>query len=315
MMQISLFHEAWWLTAATNGHFKEAIVCQGKDVVGRLPYVTNKLGPFTTLGMPSFTHVLGPVVDTGTGKPQTRLLRRLSITRALIDQLPKNSYFHQHLNPSLDDGFASADGLAFQERQYTVTPQYTFVIDCRRELDDIWAAMHQKARQPIRRAQESYSVREVDDPKCFIDFYLGNAKASGRVNRIDFAHYPALFSECRARGCGVILGSFDHDGVPVAMTYLVWGHGIMYYLLSTRSFHSGAYGAVNLLLWSAMKRAHEEGLVLDLDGIYSSGTARFLSAFGGRIKTRLILRRSRMPFTMLQYIKRYFSAHDGQYFT
>ncbi len=312
---ISLFHEPWWLSAVTDGRFEESIVKQGSDIVGRLPYVTMRRGPFHIVRMPPFTHVLGPAVDAGTGKPQTRLMRRLSITRSLIDQLPPNSYFHQHLNPSLDDGLANADGLAFQERQFAAAPQYTFEVDCRRSLGEIWAAMYQKTRQPIRRAEEKYLVRSVDDPKCFIDFYLKNTKAWGRPNRIEFEHFSALFSECRARECGVILGAFDHEGTPIAMTYIVWGHGIMYYLLSTRSFHLSDYGSVSLLLWSAMKQAHKIGLVLDLDGVYSSGTARFLSGFGGQIKTRLIIRRSRMPYRALQSLKRHYSHDETRFFT
>jgi len=63
-------------------------------------------------------------IEAGDGKPQTRLQRRISITRSLIDQLPRHSYFHQHLDPSLDDGLAVADGLAFQECKFEVTHQY-----------------------------------------------------------------------------------------------------------------------------------------------------------------------------------------------
>jgi lipid II:glycine glycyltransferase (peptidoglycan interpeptide bridge formation enzyme) len=314
-VEISLFHEPWWLSAVTEGRYEESVVKQGNDIVGRLPYVRTRRGPFLTLRMPPFTHVLGPAVDAGVGKPQTRLMRRLSITRSLIDQLPPNSYFHQHLDPSLDNGFANADGLAFQERHFMVAPQYSFEVDCRQTLDDIWAAMHQKTRQPIRRAEEKYSVRIVDDPQCFIDFYLKNANAWGQVNRIEFKFFSSLFSECRARECGVILGAFNNDATPVAMTYLVWGHGIMYYLLSTRSPYVRDYGAVSLLLWSAMKQAHKIGFALDLDGVYSSGTARFLSSFGGRIKTRLIIRRSRMPFRALQSLKRQYFQDEAQFFT
>jgi hypothetical protein len=135
------------------------------------------------------------------------------------------------------------------------------------------------------------------------------------VNRLEFKHFPALFSESRARESGLILGAFDHHGAPVAMTYLVWGHGIMYYLLSTRSFHSADYGAVSLLLWSAIKQAHEIGLVLDLDGVYSIGTARFLSNFGGEIKTRLVVRRARMFYCALQYLKRQVAPNESRFFT
>jgi len=314
-VKISLFHEPWWLAAVSDGCFQESLVKQGDDIVGRLPYVVVQRGPFRIVRMPPFTHVLGPVVDAGTGKPQTRLMRRLSITRSLIDQLPPHSHFHQHLNPELDDGLANADGLAFQERQFLVAPQYTFEVDCRRGLADIWAALHQKTRNQIRRAEGKYSVRTVEDSNCFVDFYMKSVKAWGRANRIEFKHFSTLFSECRSRECGKILGAFDQDGAPVAMTYLVWGHGIMYYLLSMRSFLSMDYGSISLLLWSAMKEAQRIGLIFDLDGVYSSGTARFLSGFGGQIKTRLVIRRSRMPYSALQSLRRHYTQDESQFFT
>lgn len=314
-MQISLFHEPWWLSAATGGHFEESVVRQGDDIVGRLPYVMKRRGPFYAVRMPPFTHILGPVIDAGEGKPQTRLQRRISITRSLIDQLPRHSYFHQHLDPSLDGKLAIADGLAFQERKFEVTHQYTFEIDCRRSVADLSAALYLKTRQHIRRAEKEYSVRNVDDPKVFVEFYLKNLKAWGRKNRIEFEHFFTLFGESRAHESGVILGAFDHADSPVAMTYLVWGHGIMYYLLSTRTFDTADHGGGSLLIWSAMKQAHEMSLVLDLDGVYSSGTAKFLSNFGGDIKTRFLIRRAGIAYGALQYLKRKVAPDESQFFT
>ena len=313
-MNFSVFHEPWWLSATTGGRFEESVVKLGSSIVGRLPYVTQNMGPFRVVRMPPFTHVLGPVVTAGDGKPQTRLTRRLSIVRDLIDQLPPNFYFHQHLDPSLDDGLALADGLAFQESNFTVSTQYTFDIDCRRGVDEMWAALYLKTRQHIRRAEREYSIRTVDDAKIFVEFYLKNLKASGRVNRIDFSNFYALFSETATRDCGTILAAFLND-VPIAMTFLVWGHGTMYYLLSTRAVDGQDHGAASLLIWNAMLRAHELGVVLDLDGVYSSGTVRFLSNFGGKIKTRLIIRRSRMPYRALQLVKRYFVRDETHRFT
>jgi len=314
-VQISLFHEPWWLSAATGGHYEESVVKEGNEIVGRLPYVLKQRGPFHAVRMPPFTHMLGPAVDAGPGKSQTRLQRRISITRSLVDQLPRHSYFHQHLDPSLDGGLAIADGLAFQDCRFDVAPQYTFEIDCRRSVADLFAGLYLKTRQHIRRAEKAYTVRSVDDPNSFIEFYLKNLQVWGRKNRLEFQHFPTLFAESRAHESGVILGAFDHAGSPVAMTYLVWGHGIMYYLLSTRTFGSVDHGAISLLLWSAMKQAHEMGLVFDLDGVYSSGTVKFLSNFGGEIKTRLIVRRSRMPYGALQYLKRLVAPDESQFFT
>jgi Acetyltransferase (GNAT) domain len=314
-VRISLFHEPWWLSAATGGHFEEVVVKQGNDLVGRLPFVMKRRGPFYRVQMPSFTHMLGPVVEAGDGKPQTRLQRRISITHSLLDQLPRYSEFHQHLDPSLDDGLAIADGLAFQECKFEVMHQYNFEVNCRKSLTDLSAGLNLKTRQHIRRAEKEYSVRSVDDPRSFIDFYLKNVHTWGRKSRIEFEHFSALFAESRAHESGVILGAFDHTDAPVAMTYLVWGHGIMYYLLSTRSFDMADSGAVSLLIWCAMKQAHEMGLVLDLDGVYSSGSARFLSNFGGHMKTRFLIRRARILYGTLQYIKRQVAPDESQFFT
>lgn len=314
-MRISIFHENWWLSTATAGRFQETVVMQDNNIVGRLPFVEKKKGPFHVLRMPPFTHMLGPAVDAGEGKPQTQIIRRLSVTRSLIEQLPPYSYFHQALDPSLDNGLALADGLAFQDREFAVSPQYTFAVDCRRSVDELWTALYLKTRQHVRRAEKAYSVRTVEDPNLFVQFYLKNIKTRGRANYLDFTNFPALFSECRARECGRILGAFDHLDAPIAMTYLVWGHGTMYYLLSTRSFDTPDQGAMSLLIWSAMKEARELALVLDLDGVYSSGTARFLSNFGGQIKQRLIINRSRMPYRALQSLSRYYSKDKTQFYT
>ena len=88
------------------------------------------------------------------------------------------------------------------------------------------------------------------------------------------------------------------------MIYIVWGYGTMYYLLSSRAADSDDNGSINLLIWTAIKRANERGLLLDLDGVISSGTARFLSGFGGRLKARWIARRTRLRYTILQLAKR-----------
>ena len=314
-LKTSLFHESWWLSAATDSQYEEAVVNRGSDVVGRLPYVMIRRGPFRTIQMPKFTHLLGPVVDAGIGKPQTRLIRRLSITRSLIDQLPPNSFFLQCLDPSIDDGLAIADGLAFQDRGFSVAPQYTFEIDCRKSSKELWVAMNFKTRQHIRRAKEKYVVRSVDDAQYFIKFYLRNIEASEKINRMDFECFPALFSECLSRECGEILCAFAPDGSPVAMVYLVWSHNIMYYLLSTRAPDKSDNGSVNFLIWSAMKRASQLRLIFDLDGVYSSGTARFLSGFGGQIKTRLTIRRSRLPYRALQYVRRRYTQDESHFFT
>lgn len=294
----TLFHEHWWLAAATNGRFSEVTVANGGRVVGRLPFILTKKKGFVECRMPPFTHVLGPIVDAGTGKAQTRLLRRLSIIRTLIDQLPRADLFRQ----ALDQSFL--DGLAFQDRGFHVQPQYTFEIDCREAPEKLWTEMHSKVRQHVRRAEEKFVIANVDDPNDFVRFYLGNLRKRRLATNLNWGIFAELFRQSSARNCGEILSANWPDGRPVAMTFLVWGHGRMYYLLSTRADDDNDNGSMNLLLWSAMKRAHERGLLFDLDGVSTSGTARFLSGFGGLPKQRLIVRRARFSYSVMQYAKR-----------
>ena len=299
----SLFHEHWWLEAATGGRFSEIEVKQGDYLAGRLPFIIVKKKGFRTLCMPAFTHLLGPFVNSSDGKPQTRMMNRLSTVRSLIDQLPPFDFFKQAIDPSIDDGLALIDGLAFQDRGFQVGHQYTFQIDCRTDLEGLLAAMHFKVRQHIRRAEEKCTITTVDDPQRFIRFYTENLMKTNRRSYMQFDQFPVLFSECQARNCGVILAALQPGGTPVAMTFLVWGGPIMYYLLSTRATDVPDNGAVNLLIWSAMKRAHELGLFFDLDGVTTSGTARFLSGFGGNIKTRLVITTGRPIYNVVESFK------------
>jgi hypothetical protein len=259
--------------------------------------ITRRMG-FTSLRMPPFTHVLGPAVDAGQGKAQTQLLRRLSVVRDLIDQLPRFDFFKQALSVT------NSDGLAFQDRGFEITPQYTFQIDCRRDPEDVWRDMHFKTRQHIRRAEEKFTVTTVENPDSFVRFYEANVRKQGRVNRIGFASFRPLFRASRQRDSGEILSANWPDGTPTAMVYLVWGHGRMYYLLSSRAADAGDNGSVNLLIWTAIQRAHSRGMLLDLDGVSTSGTARFLSRFGGTPDMRMIVRRSRFVYGALQTTKR-----------
>src|SRR5713226_1466638 len=133
--QASLFHEYWWLDAVSGGRFSEVEVKQGDYLAGRLPFVVNQKKGFRILGMPDFTHVLGPVVNSSDGKPQTRMMNRLSTVGSLIEKLPPFDFFKQVIDTSIDDGLSLIDGLAFQSRSFQVAHQYSFQIDCRAEHD------------------------------------------------------------------------------------------------------------------------------------------------------------------------------------
>jgi hypothetical protein len=311
-----LFHEYWWLSAATKDQFSEVEVKHNGRSVGRLPFVLHRKCGLRIVRMPPYTHLLGPAIDSGDGKSQTRLMKRLSIVRSLIGQLPPFDYFKQAIETSTGDGLALCDGLAFQEYGFQINPQYTFQIEPRYGLDAILSNMHFKVRQHIRRAAEKYTVVTIDDPDKFIDFYIKNLRRAGRRSYVRFDNFPALYSSCRARNCGEILAAVDKNDNPVAMNYLVWDSIRMYYLLSTRTSEiSDDNGSASLLIWSGIGKAHERGLVFDFDGVSTRGIARFYQGFGGQIKTRQIITASRFRYRMLRHLNGVFDRDDTTNFT
>ena len=66
----TIFHEDWWLTAATDGAYEAVETSLGDKVVGRLPYFRKKFYGMNWGALPALTHFLGPAVDEGPGTPR-----------------------------------------------------------------------------------------------------------------------------------------------------------------------------------------------------------------------------------------------------
>lgn len=310
----TIFDEEWWLSAASGGRHEEVVVAKGHAVVGRLAFLVDRPAGFRRLRMPEFTHLLGPVVARGNGKPQTELTRRLSIVRSLIDQLPYFDTFRLALDPSAVGGLASVDGLVFQERGFLVRPQYNYRIDCSVKLEHIWENMDFRVRQHIRRAEQTCLVEPSDDPIEFSEFYTRNLTLSKRKARFSLDLFAHLFDQCRTRQCGEILVARSKDGSPAAMTFLVWDDDAMYYLLSTRHPQSNDGGATSLMIWHAIKKCCEFGINFDFDGVTTGGIARFYAGFGGQICNRLIVTGDKSAFAAARYIGRLVRRGDRERF-
>jgi lipid II:glycine glycyltransferase (peptidoglycan interpeptide bridge formation enzyme) len=247
--------------------------------------------------MPHFTHVLGQVVVEGKGKPETRLRQRIATINELIEKLPPFDYF-MHACPG-----SPSEAVAFQSCGFTVRMQGNFQIDCRASLESILENMNFKTRGHVRKSEKDFSVGVVDDPQMLVSFYRDNMKRAGRTDTMVFDNFPAVLAACRERDSGEVLVARSNAGAAVAMVFLVWGGGVMYYLLASKLPGAGSAGAANLLMWCAIRRAHERGLVVDLDGIIHPGQMRFFMGFGGQMSSRLIVTRGRPLYHVARYAR------------
>jgi len=287
----SVFHEPWWLDVATDGRWSEAVVRENGAVIGRLPYpIGTRFGMPVSL-LPTLIRTLGPAIGPLPGKPATVLRRRLEITNALIDQLPRFAMFEQLLDPRV------TDGVAFAYRNFVVGTAYCFRIDAGQSADDTWAGMMDKTRNVIRKAEASLRVDTVDEPDEFCRFHETALRGASNVHGT--ARMRALISQCQERNAGTILGVRNAQGALEAAVTFVWDSSALYYFLSARHPAAALNGAVSLLIWHGMRIARERGLIFDLDGVNSPGMLQFLSGFGGRLTQRLRVRRLNSVFRLV----------------
>jgi hypothetical protein len=274
----TIFHEPWWLSAASRGTYQEVLEESGGKLVGRLPFVVSKKYGTTTIDMPMLTHFLGPALDPGMGTGANRLLRSIAITRKLIDGLPSASSIRFKLHRGI------TDTIAFEASGFRTEAQFTAEIAPDSE-DALWRQMRDKTRNVIRRAQEQFTITDEFCPESFIRFYEENLCRRGLKNYYDSSLALTLIAECVRRGAGRVLVALNDHSEIVSGIFVIWDSSAEYYLLSTRGSEAGN-GAVSLLIWTAIKHAAQNGIVFDFDGARGLTDSSFYCGFGGKVVPR-----------------------------
>ncbi|HEX4111393.1 MAG TPA: GNAT family N-acetyltransferase [Stellaceae bacterium] len=275
-MRETIFHEAWWYDIVAPGRWGEV-----RTERGYLRYAYRNRLMFRSCPIPPLTRIVGPVVQIEGKKMETRQRATFAAVCELLDQFPEFDSIRFRLDPSV------SDVLPFQARGYQTSVQHTLQTDCRQSEEVLWSEMRDKTRNIIRRAQDSLSVIEIDDPEIFKRFYAGNLDSEKSYFDLDLL--PQIFAAARARGCARILASVDPRGDIHAQTFFLWDEHSCYYFLSSRDQSVAHAGAVSQLMWAGMQHAHALGLTFDFDGVTSQARYQFLVGFGGQPATRFIL--------------------------
>jgi hypothetical protein len=286
----TIFHEEWWLDAATGGNFDVAEVTISGRKVGSLPFhVRSRLG-LKIINMPGLTYFLGPAIDEGEGSPTNRFLKRLDIARQLIDQLPHApwQYFKCHAGIK--------DVIAFQEQGFRTYVQFTHEVPPE-PVEVMWQKMRDKTRNVIRRAKERFSVGELNDPLEFMRLFEQNLALKGLQNDLDGTFCRKITAASLERHRGRILAARDMDNQVVAANFCAWDETSCFYIMTTRCDNSGN-GAGSLLIWEAIKDSARRGLVFDFAGLGARGSVLFYTGFGGEITPRYVALRAH-PLTRI----------------
>ena len=289
----TIFHEPWWLEAATGGRYEEVTVSSGGRVVGRLPYLCKERFGMKACVLPELSLFLGPAVDEGTGGTVSRNLRRGEITRDLIEKLPPFVFFYQRLHRDIPDA------LPFIQHGFTTEAVFTYEVAPAPE-EAIWRGMRDKTRNVIRRAQEQTELVDLE-PEAFCSFYENNLQRRGKSSNYMYqSNACPIFEAALSRGRGRLLGARDADGNVLAAIFYVWDEDVTYYVLTTRApdTHNGV---VSRLIWEAMRESAAHGRIFDFAGIGTYGSVLFYAAFGGEVRPRFLVQRATPLYGAVRY--------------
>ena len=291
----TIFHEDWWLNAATNGDYEVAEVLNGGHVVGRLPYrITRRFG-MKWCTQPELTYFLGPAVNEGTGNISTRFMRRLEITRDLLRKLPGVNFMQFKCHRGIHDV------IPFQDQGFRTTVQFTHEIQPALT-DDLWHNIYHKKRRVILRAMEKMNISTIKDPAVFMRFYQTNLDARGIKNKMDVPACRRIIEDCIARNRGIVFAAFDQNNNLAAAIFCVWDEAVSYYMMTTRTLTAGS-GIVSALVWQAMQDAARRGLVFDLGGLNTASGVLFYAAFGGNAWPRYVATKASLPVHMVRELR------------
>lgn len=270
----SLFEEPYWLDAVAPGAWQAVEVCNGKQIIGRLPYVIkNKFG-FSYISNPKFTPWLGPWIIPKQAKYTKTISVQHKILTQLIEGLPKVSSYEIICSPEF------TNAMAFHWAGFDLQLGYTYRIPDVTDVDHIWNNFDGDTRNTYRKAANQLAVSTEPDLKtlkiCLEKTYqrqgLDVSAALAVLERID--------DVMASRGQRKFYIAYDAQDRPHAANYIVYDDRHMFTIAGGGDPELRNSGADTLLTYDAIKDCAQSSRVFDCAGSMMRTVEPFVRGFG-----------------------------------
>ncbi len=256
------FQEPWWLDATAPGRWDAVQVERGGQLQAYLPFVIEESNGIRFLKQPLLTQSLGPwISETGAGYTTT-LSREMSLYKELIDGLPAHDVFRQQFATQV------TNWLPFYWEGFEQTTRYTYTLDMRQDLEEIYRGMDKRNRRQLRHAQESLTAETSDDLEAFLQLNDKTFERQGLA--VPYSHDLVFRLDEAAKAHArrwIVLARDKWTGEAHAGIYMLASGDRMYSLMSGAdpAFRDQNGGIV--ARWKAIETAHEAAVsTLDFQG-------------------------------------------------
>jgi len=249
----------------------------GKLVGGFCLYEEKRIG-LKIYRNPPFTPYVGPFFKLEAQNPvsiMNKWKEVLTLMARAINALP-----HSILSISLNKNVIDAQ--PFIWAKFKVIPGYTYILDLKKSIEDIFKEMSVERRNDVSKAiRDGLIVRQVDDFKIVKSLILKTlSRQEVTVNKY---YLDKILFEFIKKDNSFALVTFDKER-PIATTFCIYDKKMAYYLLGGYDYEGKHHGAGALSMWGAIKHARSLGLKhFDFEGSMVPQIERYFRGFGGKL--------------------------------
>jgi|GEM_PF-2828895 hypothetical protein len=275
-------------------------VREGNKLVGVLPLnIRSKFGIAYSL-QPPFAQYWGIIHrDPTPSNAYKSLSWKRKVVLAAIEGIPKKiRYFAHTFSPEFD--YATP----LHWKGFTLETRYTYRILTEKDIEGQWGALDGSKRNEILQSSSSgveITVSEQSGP--LLDLMADNlTEGKAVLGSASMATFSRLCDHLIGSGKGKIFLA-THDHVVVAGGLFVDDGLHRTYLAGVQKNGSKKLGAMNLLLWEAIKQHCGPGRIFDFEGSMMEPIEAFFRGFGAQPNPYLFVRKNRLPI-LLRWIKK-----------
>lgn len=263
--RLRIYYQPWWLDIVCSGAenwYPLLHEVSGKVLAVQPLYIAKVASLFTTIQMPPFTQILGPVtVDLGGVSASKRYSTEKGLYFDLIGQLPDFDYFIQSF------GHDFHNWLPYYWHGFVQSTKYTYVIPDISDIEKVRARFSQGKRSNITKALSQVNVRFDLPPDEFYRHHVMTLALKGRAINYPYELFKGLYDACRARNAGRIVWAEDkNSGAIHAALFLVWDEISGYNLISTIDPNYTNSGSTALLFYEGVRFLSDITTQFDFEG-------------------------------------------------
>ncbi|MDD3106302.1 MAG: peptidoglycan bridge formation glycyltransferase FemA/FemB family protein [Bacilli bacterium] len=294
----SIFEQKWWLDLVAFGHWKEIIIYDKGNIVGRFAYYYKRKGLFNYITMPMLTQTLGMWIEPAkTNMGNNNLSHEKRIINEILDNLPK----HSMIKITLDH--RNKYVLPFLWRGFSFSPTFSYRFDSLNNLDEIYSNFHSTVKKNIKRASKEVLIVNKYLPDNMFSVLDSTFMHQKRRTPYSQKLLLQIMNKSIEKQCGFMISAYDNSQNLHACSFFVYDRKTCFYLLSGSDPKYRTSGAQTLILWEAIKFAAYRELSFDFEGSNIEGIEQFVRRFGSDVVVNYEIRKLPLLFEIANILK------------